>query len=184
MGLVTETRSAFLACASVAVQLLERPELAATWALPSVHDGLRVHDVATALVRGLRLSGLDLGWGPSVPPVLRPTAESTAREARLLVERFEQHALDGATAGSVDVATVAAVDGIGRRDVSASRLAALAADLEDLALSVGQHVDVSPTTARAALELLVASARGATGGVAALDGLSSTLRSAPAVVRA
>jgi len=170
---VTETRSAFLACASVAVRLLERPELAAAWALPSVHDGLRVRDVATELVRGLRLSALDLGRGPSVPSALRPTAESTAREARLLVERLEQHAVGASAGGPID-----------RGDIPASRLASLAADLEDLALSVGQHVDVSPTTARAALELLVASARGATGGVAALDGLSSTLRSAPAVVRA
>jgi len=174
---VTETRSAFLACASVAVRLLERPELAAAWALPSVHDGLRVRDVAAELVRGLRLSALDLGRDPSAPSVLRPTAESTAREARLLVECLEQHAAGASTDAVVD-------GGTGGGDVPASRLASLATDLEDLALSVGQHVDVSPTTARAALELLVASARGATGGVAALDGLSSTLRSAPAVVRA
>jgi len=165
---VTDTRSAFMACASVAAQLLGRPELASAWNLPSVHDGLRVRDVATGLVEGLRRAALVNGAGPRVPLVLRPTAATTAAEARRLVDLLALRVPGG---GLADDPGAAGVD-------------LLARDLEDLALSVAQHVDVSPSTARAALELLVASAHGTSDGAVALGDLSATLRGAPAVVRA
>jgi hypothetical protein len=168
MVLVTETRSAFLACASVAVHLLGRPELAHAWALPSVHEGLRVRDVAAELVRGLRRAALESGSGARVPLVLHPTAATTADEARLLLALLARPGADGGFGG----------------DPGDESLALLAGHLEDLALSVAQHVDVSPSTARAALELLVTSAHGASGGLGVLGDLSATLRGTPAVAPA
>lgn len=176
MDLVTETRLAYLACASVAVELLGRPEVASTWSLGAVRDGLRVADVAAALGGCLAVMAADTPT--TLVTTLHPTATTVAAEARAAFDR-----LDGRSAGSRpsadDPSGDPPLDGASGRpadDALAGSLADLALALEDLALSVAQHVDVSPSTARAALELLLASARRSRGGLASLDGFARSLR--------